>query len=273
MRAAKGIFICIMISMLLLGCSFQSEPAAVTTAEKAQTTLQPEVTIYVSGQVLKPGTYRLAKGSRLSAAIAAAGGLTQQADVRTVNLEEVLESTAQIYIPAVGEARAKQTAEGKKSYSPTPKTEPVVAESSPPPPPVPQTPVYRPSGSLSELERQMIEMVNGERSSRGLKTLEVDYGLVKTARLKSQDMIDNSYFDHVSPKWGTMSELFASQGVTYRLAGENLAITGNLEQAHRGLMNSPGHRMNLLNPPYTRIGIGIIQDSQRGLVITQHFAG
>lgn len=272
MRAANGIFIGIMISMLLLGCSFQPEPVVVRTIEKAKTALQPEITIYVSGQVLKPGTYRLAKGSRLSDAIAAAGGLTQQADVRTVNLEEVLDSTAQLHVPAVGEAQAKQTADGRAGYSPVPRTEQVVAESSPPPPPARQTPVYRPSGSLSELERQMIEMVNGERSSRGLKTLAVDYGLVKTARLKSQDMIDNSYFDHVSPKWGTMSELFSSQGVTYRLAGENLAMTGSLEQAHRGLMNSPGHRMNLLNPPYTRIGIGIIQDSQRGLVITQHFA-
>lgn len=272
MRAIKGIFICIIVSMMLVGCSSGQSTEKIT--DKGKTAIQPEVTIYISGQVARPGTYRVAQGSRLSAAIAAAGGLTTQADVQAINLEEVLDSTTQLHVPAVGEAQAKQAADGKINYSPSPKTEPVVAESSPPPPPpARQTPIYRPSSSLGELERQMIEMVNSERSSRGLRTLSVDFGLVKTARLKSQDMIDNSYFDHVSPKWGTMSELLASQGVTYHLAGENLAIFGKLEQAHRGLMNSPGHRMNLLNPPYTRIGIGIIQDPQRGLVITQHFAG
>lgn len=271
MRSLKGICLGIIVSMLLAGCSLPAEQQRGT--EKGKTGLQPEITVYVSGQVAQPGTYRVAKGSRLAAAVAAAGGLTKRADVQAVNLEEVVDDATQLYVPAIGEAQAKQAPGGKALQLPLPRTEPVVAESSPPPPPVRQTPVYRPGGALTELERQMIEMVNNERSSKGLQTLAVDYGLVKTARIKSQDMIENSYFDHVSPKWGTMSELFASQGVTYHLAGENLAIAGKLDQAHRGLMNSPGHRMNLLNPPYTRIGIGIIQDAQRGLVITQHFAG
>jgi uncharacterized protein YkwD len=64
-----------------------------------------------------------------------------------------------------------------------------------------------------------------------------------------------------------------SQGVHYRYAGENLAGAPTVERAHTGLMNSQGHRANILNPNYTRIGVGVIDGGRYGKMFTQHFAG
>ncbi|MCX7779880.1 MAG: CAP domain-containing protein [Negativicutes bacterium] len=252
---------CIIIGLMAGGCMQQA--AKMVPAPAA---VRPTVTVYVSGQVERPGVYEAAKGSTLAEVISLAGGFTASADRAAVNQEETVHQTTQVYVPALGEA---------KPQSPTGSGVPAARErgESVPPREVKSPNVHRPSASPSELERRMLDLINRERTSRGLKALVLDADLTRSARLKSRDMVENNYFAHESPRYGTMSELFAREGITYHLAGENLAVAGTLEQAHRGLMNSPGHRMNILNPPYTRIGIGIVQDSGRGLVITQHFAG
>lgn len=56
------------------------------------------------------------------------------------------------------------------------------------------------------------------------------------------------------------------------MVGENLAFAPNLELAHQGLMNSPGHRANILSSDYYKIGIGIAQSEDYGLMITQVFS-
>ncbi len=63
----------------------------------------------------------------------------------------------------------------------------------------------------------------------------------------------------------------AAAGVTYRTAGENLALAPTLSLAHTGLMNSPGHRANILHPDFGRVGIGIVDGGLRGLMVTQNF--
>lgn len=119
----------------------------------------------------------------------------------------------------------------------------------------------------------MINLVNQERVSRGLAPLKVDMQLVETARLKSKDMVDNGYFAHQSPNLGSPFDMMRRAGVGYRYAGENLAGAPEVETAHRNLMNSPGHRANILSPNYTHIGIGIVDGSQYGQIFTQHFIG
>ena len=126
---------------------------------------------------------------------------------------------------------------------------------------------------LTADEQKMINLVNQERTSRGLPALKVDMTLVKTARMKSSDMIKNGYFAHQSPTYGSPFDLMKSQGVTYRYAGENLAGASSVERAHTNLMNSPGHRANILNPNFTHIGIGIIDGGPYGKMFTQHFIG
>jgi uncharacterized protein YkwD len=60
-------------------------------------------------------------------------------------------------------------------------------------------------------------------------------------------------------------------GVRFITAGENLALAPTLRIAHRGLMNSPGHRANIMNPSFGRVGIGILEGGSHGLMITQNF--
>ena len=97
--------------------------------------------------------------------------------------------------------------------------------------------------------------------------------LTRLARLKSQDMINLNYFAHQSPTYGSPFDMMKAAGVTYRYAGENLAGAPTVEQAHTGLMNSPGHRANILNPNFTHIGIGAITGGRYGMMFTQMFVG
>ncbi len=137
----------------------------------------------------------------------------------------------------------------------------------PTPTPAPQ-PV--PSGLTAE-EQQMFNLVNKERTAAGLKPLELDMRLVQQARLKSQDMSKLGYFDHYSPTYGSPFDQMKKAGITYRAAGENLAGAPTVQMAHEGLMNSPGHRANILNSMFTHVGIGVASSSKYGLLFTQMF--
>lgn len=120
-------------------------------------------------------------------------------------------------------------------------------------------------------EREVIRLVNVERSRAGLRPLSEDELLTRTARMKSQDMHDRRYFDHNSPTYGSPFQLMRSQGVRYRTAGENIAMGYRSAAAVvAAWMNSPGHRANILNASYTRIGVGYVAD---GHYCTQHFTG
>ncbi len=136
-----------------------------------------------------------------------------------------------------------------------------------PPEPVPDVP-----GREAD-EAEMLKMVNGERARAGAPPLQMDPTLVRIARLKSQDMITLGYFDHQSPTYGSPFAMMKRYGVVYRKAGENLAGSPRVGQAHTSLMESPGHRRNLLNPEYTRVGIGIVAGGPYGLMVTQLFVG
>ncbi|BAF60352.1 Uncharacterized protein PTH_2171 [Pelotomaculum thermopropionicum SI] len=161
--------------------------------------------------------------------------------------------------------------------APKPQPQPEPAPT-PAPQPTPQpspspAPAPTPSPILTADEQKMVDLVNQERVKAGLKPLVVDERLVKSARAKSQDMVDKNYFAHTSPSGVTPWDLMKAQGVTYRYAGENLAGNQTVERAHEALMNSPGHRENILNPNYTHIGIGIVRGGPYGAMFTQHFIG
>jgi len=123
----------------------------------------------------------------------------------------------------------------------------------------------------AQLEQQMLDLVNKERAKEGLAPLEMDAKLVELARLKSQDMIDKNYFSHTSPTYGDPFQMMKDFGVEYLMAGENLAGNFSLTGAHEALMNSPGHRANILKPEFTHIGIGVVKGGPYGMMITQMF--
>ncbi len=122
-------------------------------------------------------------------------------------------------------------------------------------------------------EQQMLNLINQERAAAGLKPLAMDQSLVKMARLKSQDMIDKNYFSHTSPTYGSPFDMMKTYGVTYRYAGENLAGNQTVDRAHTALMNSEGHRANILKAEFTHVGIGIVDGGPYGKMFTQMFIG
>jgi uncharacterized YkwD family protein len=122
-------------------------------------------------------------------------------------------------------------------------------------------------------ENLILKQVNTERANAGLAPLTIDMRLVQTARAKSQDMIDNGYFDHNSPDLGSPFDQMKRAGISYNHAGENIAGNSSAVRAMEDWMNSPGHRANILNPDFTHIGIGVVDGGPYGKMLTQHFIG
>lgn len=121
-------------------------------------------------------------------------------------------------------------------------------------------------------EYAMINLVNGERSAKGLKRLEFDSKLRGVARGHSQDMFTRGYFSHYSPEGKSVADRATEAGIEYQVVGENLAYAPSLDLAHKGLMDSPGHRANILSSEYNKIGIGVIDGGIYGKMFTQVFS-
>jgi uncharacterized protein YkwD len=122
-----------------------------------------------------------------------------------------------------------------------------------------------------DLEARMLDLINQERAKAGLKPLTADPELAEVARAHSRDMLARGYFSHVTPEGGKASDRARKAGASYLLMGENLAYAHTLSVAHQGLMNSPGHRANILRPHFGRVGIGVLDAGAHGLMITQNF--
>ena len=125
--------------------------------------------------------------------------------------------------------------------------------------------------TVLDYEMEVIRLVNEIRVQNGLNELTYDWELSRVARYKSQDMKDNKYFSHTSPTYGSPFDMIKNFGITYRSAGENIAMGYKTPQAVvDGWMNSPGHRGNILNSSFTHIGVGYVSS---GNYWTQMFIG
>lgn len=127
--------------------------------------------------------------------------------------------------------------------------------------------------TLTADEQEMINLINQERAKEGRSPLTADMELVRIARLKSQDMVDNNYFSHESPTYGSPGQMLTNFGVRYNYFGENIAGNTTVQKAHTSLMNSTGHRNNILNKNFNKIGIGIVNSPKFGKMFTQLFIG
>lgn len=126
--------------------------------------------------------------------------------------------------------------------------------------------------SVKQLEQQVVDLVNAQRSKNGLPALTHNWELSRVARYKSQDMIDKNYFSHTSPTYGSPFDMMKSFGISYTAAGENIAKGQNSPQSvMNAWMNSSGHRANILNKSYNQIGVGVAKDSRGNLYWTQMF--
>lgn len=125
--------------------------------------------------------------------------------------------------------------------------------------------------TVTQRERDMLRWINEERAKVGAPPLQLDLELSRWARIKSQDMKDNNYFAHTSPTYGSPFEMMRNAGIQYLRAGENLSASQSPYMSHLRLMASDGHRRNILNPNFTHVGIGIVDQNSSGVLVTQLF--
>ena len=124
---------------------------------------------------------------------------------------------------------------------------------------------------VSDYEKEVVDLVNEIRKEYGLSELTLNTELSAVARAKSQDMKDKQYFSHTSPTYGSPFDMMKTFGISYRTAGENIAMGYRTPEAVvDGWMNSEGHRANILNSSYKEIGVGYVSS---GNYWTQMFIG
>ncbi|MCL2847224.1 MAG: SafA/ExsA family spore coat assembly protein [Firmicutes bacterium] len=122
-------------------------------------------------------------------------------------------------------------------------------------------------------EQEVVRLVNAERARAGIRPpLTENWEVSRVARFKSQDFIDNNYFAHNSPIYGTPFQMLRSFGINFTAAAENIAHGQRTPAAvMNAWMNSPGHRANILNPNFNQMGVGIARDNRGNLFWTQMF--
>ncbi|SFR09252.1 CAP domain-containing protein [Desulfoscipio geothermicus] len=226
------------IFLLVTGLFFSAIPASPASAG---TTL----TISVSGNVSQEVLYSF---------------IEQLIDKYNLNPDEIIikyAGTTSKYNP--------DNTNASDPITPTPQPQPVEPKPEPAPSPAPT--------GLSTDEQKMLNLVNQERQQVGLAPLKSNLELVRLARLKAQDMIDLGYFGHTSPTYGSPFDMINSAGIKYYYAGENLAGAYSVDVAHNALMNSDGHRANILNPNFKEVGIGIVDGGPYGKMFVQLFIG
>jgi uncharacterized protein YkwD len=109
-------------------------------------------------------------------------------------------------------------------------------------------------------ERQVFDIVNVTRYINLLVPFEWHEDVATVAKGHSQDMLDNQFFDHLSPREGQLSDRLDKGKVTYRSAGENIAWNYiDAADAHEGWMNSLGHRKNIIKAEFTHLGVGVVE--------------
>lgn len=145
--------------------------------------------------------------------------------------------------------------------------------------PLPSPKVSEDDTSLTpaRVEEQLFVLLNADRGRANVGRLQPDDELARVARSHSQDMANHNFFGHVSPTKGTPEDRVRRARLSGLLAyGENVVLAGNAQGAHQALMDSPGHRGNMLRAEYTEVGIGAVVDASdrtgRRFAVTYLFA-
>jgi len=144
-------------------------------------------------------------------------------------------------------------------------------------PPLPTIPVARPACDSEPvvLEQRLLQRINRERKRLGLGELVLDAALTRTARAHARAMSEAGVTAHKLPGGSTARSRLRRAGIHTRRFYENVAMATTVEQAHRELWDSPSHRLALIDPLVTRVGVGVVRRSSEGgkaLFIVQHLA-
>jgi uncharacterized protein YkwD len=120
-------------------------------------------------------------------------------------------------------------------------------------------------------EKEMFDLVNKERRANGFKELVWNDQLRDVGRAHCLDMFERNYFSHYTPEGKSPFDRMDEAGIKYKAAGENLAYAPSVQVAHQGLMDSPGHRANILRPEFGHLGVGVIDGGINGKMFCQEF--
>jgi len=121
-------------------------------------------------------------------------------------------------------------------------------------------------------ELQLFDLTNAARVRHGLSILKWESNVAGTARKHSDDMADNDYFSHENKQGKSPFDRMKDDGVSFRGAGENLAYGQSSSIfAHEGLMNSEGHRENILLDTYSHLGTGVSFNEKLQPYYTENF--
>lgn len=120
-------------------------------------------------------------------------------------------------------------------------------------------------------EKEVFNLINKERQNNGLSALKVDSEVQRVARIKAEDLVNNNYFSHQSPTYGSPFDMLKSFKISYKTAGENIAGNSSNSSAVSAWMNSSGHRANILNGNFNYTGIGVVNGSKYGKIYVQMF--
>ena len=124
---------------------------------------------------------------------------------------------------------------------------------------LPNLPTKYPITVQASPEQIILELMNAKRTEAGLEPLTLDNTLVQVARYKSNNMIQNNFFNHTNPDGTKWTSWLQTIGYKYTTTGENIAYnTSDPVELFTQWWNSPGHRANMMNASYTKVGIGVI---------------
>jgi uncharacterized protein YkwD len=121
-------------------------------------------------------------------------------------------------------------------------------------------------------EKQMFELVNTERVSRGEAPLVDSISLTKVAQDHCTDMFTRGYFSHYTPEGLSPFDRMAQVDIVFNYAGENLALAPSVDLAMKGLMQSIGHKENILSANFHQLGVGVIDGGIYGEMYCQEFS-
>lgn len=176
-------------------------------------------------------------------------------------------------LPEVPEVEAPEVEEPEIVI---PEMKPPVVEVPETKPPVTEVPETKPPVIEEELDveddfaAQVVKLVNKERTSRGLSSLKVDKNIKSAALVRAKET--EVSFAHTRPNGSSFSTALKEQEVSFMGSGENIAWgQKSPEDVMKAWMNSEGHRANILNPQFTKIGVGYYQNSKGTNYWTQLF--
>lgn len=122
------------------------------------------------------------------------------------------------------------------------------------------------------LEEIVLDLINRERRAAGVRPLAASTPLRAVARDHGRELFTRGVLSHQAKDGRGVRERFERTGIPFRVVGENVAYALDIRTAHRGLMESAGHRRNILSPAFRRVGIGVLNAGGAGVIVVQDFS-